>query len=108
MFTKVWGCKFGAKLGGFTGKESLRVGVGMISRGEVGIIVAMVGLNAGIIDTKVFSMMILMVLVTTLVTPIWLKVVFKGPGDGEGGDEGEGGEELPQEPEAEKPAGELA
>jgi len=50
----------------------------MISRGEVGIIVALVGLNAGIIDREVFSIMILMVLVTTLVTPVWLKAVFRG------------------------------
>jgi len=79
IITKVFGCQIGALLGGFSAKESLRVGVGMISRGEVGIIVALVGLNAGIIDSEVFSMMILMVLVTTLVTPLWLKVVFKKP-----------------------------
>jgi Kef-type K+ transport system membrane component KefB len=48
----------------------------MISRGEVGIIIALVGLRAGIIDEAVFSIMVLMVLVTTLVTPIWLKRVF--------------------------------
>jgi Kef-type K+ transport system membrane component KefB len=86
VFTKVWGCQAGAKLAGFTSKESLRVGVGMISRGEVGIIVALVGLNAGIIDSEVFSMMILMVLVTTLVTPLWLKVVFKKTDDDDTGD----------------------
>lgn len=86
VLTKVWGCQAGAKLAGFTSKESLRVGVGMISRGEVGIIVALVGLNAGIIDSEVFSMMILMVLVTTLVTPLWLKVVFKKTDDDDTGD----------------------
>lgn len=91
VFTKVWGCQLGASIGGFTKAESLRVGVGMISRGEVGIIVALVGLNAGIIDTEVFSMMILMVLVTTLVTPLWLKGVFKGQGPtGDGGGDGDG------------------
>jgi len=77
VFTKVWGCQIGAAVGGFNKVESMRVGVGMISRGEVGIIVALVGLNAGVIDSEVFSMMILMVLVTTLVTPLWLKQVFK-------------------------------
>jgi Kef-type K+ transport system membrane component KefB len=86
VFTKVWGCQIGAAVGGFNKSESLRVGVGMISRGEVGIIVALVGLNAGIIDSEVFSMMILMVLVTTLVTPLWLKLVFK-KGQGESGSE---------------------
>jgi len=73
---KVLGCLWGARLAGFTTRESYRVGVGMISRGEVGIIVALVGLNAGIINADIFSIMVLMVLVTTLVTPIWLKSVF--------------------------------
>jgi Kef-type K+ transport system membrane component KefB len=80
VVSKVLGCQLGAKLAGFGWRESYKVGVGMISRGEVGIIVALVGLNAGIIDTQVFSIMILMVLVTTLVTPIWLKAVFRQDG----------------------------
>jgi Kef-type K+ transport system membrane component KefB len=77
VLAKVLGCLAGAKLTGFTWNESYKVGVGMISRGEVGIIVALVGLNAKIIDRDVFSIMILMVLVTTLITPIWLKAVFR-------------------------------
>ena len=76
VFTKAWGCMFGAMYAGFTRKQAFRVGVGMISRGEVGLIVASVGLTAGVIDAQVFSMMILMVLVTTLVTPIWLRYVM--------------------------------
>jgi Kef-type K+ transport system membrane component KefB len=70
----------GGKAAGFTWLESYRVGVGMISRGEVGLIVASVGLSAGIIGREVFSMMVLMVLVTTLVTPIWLKFAFRDGG----------------------------
>jgi Kef-type K+ transport system membrane component KefB len=77
IFTKVAGCLLGGKYAGFTWGESYRVGVGMISRGEVGLIIASVGLTAGIINRDVFSIMILMVLVTTLVTPIWLKIAFK-------------------------------
>ena len=84
MLAKVLGCLIGARLTGFTWSESYKVGVGMISRGEVGIIVALVGLNAGIIDRHVFCVMILMVLVTTLITPIWLKAVFKREGNGNG------------------------
>jgi Kef-type K+ transport system membrane component KefB len=57
-------------------KESVRVGVGMVSRGEVGLIVASVGLSSGIIGKEIFSTMIIMVLATTLVTPILLKMVF--------------------------------
>ena len=78
IVTKAWGCMFGAMFAGFTRKQAFRVGVGMISRGEVGLIVASVGLTAGIIDAQVFSIMILMVLVTTLVTPIWLRYVMAG------------------------------
>jgi len=78
IVTKAWGCMFGAMIAGFTRKQAFRVGVGMISRGEVGLIMASVGLTAGVIDAQVFSIMILMVLVTTLVTPIWLRYVMAG------------------------------
>lgn len=80
VLTKVLGCMLGGKAAGFTWLESYRVGVGMISRGEVGLIVASVGLSAGIIGREVFSIMVLMVLVTTLVTPIWLKFAFRDGG----------------------------
>ena len=76
IVSKVWGGLLGARLGGATRDEGLRIGVGMISRGEVGIIIALVGLGAGVIDQTTFSIMVLMVLATTLVTPIWLKRVF--------------------------------
>jgi Kef-type K+ transport system membrane component KefB len=79
IITKVLGCMAGGKFAGFSWGESYRVGVGMISRGEVGLIVASVGLASGIINTEVFSIMVLMVLVTTLVTPIWLKKAFRKP-----------------------------
>ena len=79
VLTKVLGCMLGGKYAGFSWLESYRVGVGMISRGEVGLIVAAVGLAAGIISRDVFSVMVLMVLVTTLVTPIWLKFAFREP-----------------------------
>ncbi len=76
VLTKVLGCFFGAWGTGFNWLESYRVGVGMISRGEVGLIVASIGYSAGIIQLEVFSTMILMVLVTTLITPIWLRFIF--------------------------------
>ena len=74
--TKVLGCLIGAILTGFSALESYRVGVGMVSRGEVGLIVASVGYSAGIIQLEVFSTMVLMVLITTLITPIWLRQIF--------------------------------
>jgi Kef-type K+ transport system membrane component KefB len=82
---KIIGSLIGAKVTGFNFIESLRVGTGMVSRGEVGLIVASVGLSAGIIMKEIFSAMILMVLVTTLVTPIGLRFVFPrgGPHESE-------------------------
>ncbi len=74
--SKVVGCFLGAKTTGFTAMQSLRVGVGMVSRGEVGLIIAGVGLSRGIIDEKLFSVMVIMVLVTTMVTPILLRYLF--------------------------------
>lgn len=73
---KVIGCSIPALLCGFNRQESLRVGVGMISRGEVGLIVAGVGLASNIINQQIFSIMVIMVLVTTMVTPLLLRLVF--------------------------------
>ncbi|MFA6093630.1 MAG: cation:proton antiporter [Elusimicrobiota bacterium] len=73
---KIVGCGAGALAAGFGAKESMRVGVGMMSRGEVGLIIASYGLARGIIDASVFAEMVLIVLVTTLLTPIGLKLVF--------------------------------
>jgi predicted Kef-type K+ transport protein len=56
--------------------EALTVGVGMISRGEVALITATIGLQAGIISTSLYSVVILITLVTTLVTPLLLKLVY--------------------------------
>ncbi|HMC81653.1 MAG TPA: cation:proton antiporter [Candidatus Polarisedimenticolia bacterium] len=75
-----------AYFSGFNVSESLRVGVGMISRGEVGLIVAGYGLASGVIERDVFSTMVVMVLATTLVTPVLLRRVFprgKPPAEGQ-------------------------
>ncbi|MHB9129466.1 MAG: cation:proton antiporter [Armatimonadota bacterium] len=74
--TKIVGCSIGARITNFSWRESLRVGIGMISRGEVGIIVAGVGLTAGIIHGPVYAAMILMVLATTVLTPVLLRLAF--------------------------------
>lgn len=77
--TKVVGSGLGVKLVGFTSLESIRVGTGMISRGEVALIIANIGLAAGVINKEIFSVMVIMTLATTLVTPILLRLVFKRP-----------------------------
>jgi Kef-type K+ transport system membrane component KefB len=76
IVAKAVGCALFAKWCGFTNQESLRVGIGMISRGEVGLIVAGYGLSNGIIGADVFSASVIMVLVTTMVTPPLLRLVF--------------------------------
>lgn len=77
IITKMIGCGLGAKICKFTWKESLQTGVGMISRGEVALIVAEKGRQVGLISEDLFAPIILVVIITTLITPILLKVVFK-------------------------------
>jgi len=73
---KVIGAGLFARFLGFSNQESTRVGIGMISRGEVGLIVAGYGLSNGIIGQQVFSASVIMVLVTTMITPPLLRLVF--------------------------------
>jgi Kef-type K+ transport system membrane component KefB len=77
---KVFGAGWGASLAGFTRREALQLGVGMMSRGEVGLIVATVGINEGLISVEVFSAVVGIVVATTLLTPLMLRWLFKsGP-----------------------------
>lgn len=82
LISKVAGCGLGAKACKFTNKESVQIGVGMISRGEVALIIANKGASMGLIDTeKYFAPVVIMVVVTTVITPILLKLVFKDKDD---------------------------
>ena len=76
VISKVIGSGLGARLGGFTNREALRVGLGMVSRGEVGLIVATVGVDTGIIEPDLFAIVTIIVLITTLVTPLFLRQAF--------------------------------
>lgn len=78
VVTKILGSGLGVAAVGFSGTEAIRVGTGMVSRGEVALIVANIGLAAGVINNEIFSVMVVMTLFTTLVTPILLRFVFKG------------------------------
>lgn len=86
LLGKVIGSGAGALLTRFTPGESLRVGVGMISRGEVGLIIAGIGLARGVINQDIFSIMVLMVVVSTLVTPVLLRLTFGGTQNAQAGD----------------------
>jgi len=77
ILTKVIGCGIGAKFCGFTNNESLQVGVGMVSRGEVALIVAMKGASVGLLSQVFLGPIVLVVVITTIITPILLKIVFK-------------------------------
>ncbi len=78
IVSKVGGCGLGARLGGFDGRESLQLGVCMISRGEVGLIIASLGLSVGVFRSTapLFASLFLVILLTTLVTPILVRQVF--------------------------------
>ncbi len=73
---KVLGAGLGARLAGFTWREALQLGVGMMSRGEVGLIVATVGVLEGLISEEVFAAVVGVVIVTTLLTPPLLRGLF--------------------------------
>ena len=76
--TKLVGCGLPSML--FLKKDktkSMRVGIGMVSRGEVGLIVAGVGVTTGVLSTDIYTSIIIMVAVTTIITPIWLKKSYK-------------------------------
>ena len=82
IITKIIGCGLGAKLMGFNWSDSLSIGLGMVSRGEVALIVAQKGAQVGLIDSSLFPPIVLVVIVTTLITPILLKLFMKSPGEG--------------------------
>ncbi|MEW6285191.1 MAG: cation:proton antiporter [Chloroflexota bacterium] len=70
------GAGWGARLGGLDKREAFRLGAGMISRGEVGLIVADVGIRQGLLPHEEFSAVVVMVLATTLITPPILRYLF--------------------------------
>lgn len=76
ILTKVIGGAIGAKLTGSDNKEALRIGIGMVARSEVALIVTNKGVAAGIISATLFAPIALMVIITSILTPILLKLVF--------------------------------
>ena len=76
LITKVIGCGLAAKICRFSWADSLKVGVGMMTRGEVALIVAQKGLGAGVVDPVYFTAVILLIVVSSIVTPLALKGLF--------------------------------
>ena len=81
VLTKIVGCGLGAKICGYKNYQAKRIGVGMISRGEVALIVASKGSALGLMSSSILGPVIVVVVITTVITPILLKVVF-APGTG--------------------------
>ena len=67
------GCGLGARVCGLTTKESLNVGIGMVSRGEVAFMAAQKGMDAGLVNPAVFPAIVIAVVGATLLTPVLLK-----------------------------------
>lgn len=80
VLTKIVGCGLGAKACGYKPYQCRRIGVGMISRGEVALIVASKGSAMGLMSSAFLGPVVIMVVFTTIITPILLKIIFKkGP-----------------------------
>ncbi len=77
FLTKIIGCYIGARIGHMTHKNSLTVGIGMTPRGEVAMIVALIGLNLGVINQDLYVSIILMSLLTTIFVPTVLRHYMK-------------------------------
>lgn len=75
--TKVIGCAFGAKLCGYTNRETVQIGMGMVSRGEVALIVASKGAAVGLMSSTFLGPIIVVVVATTIIAPILLKLSFR-------------------------------
>ena len=77
VLSKMIGCGLGAKICKYTNLQSVKIGIGMISRGEVALIVATKGMSMGLMKDEFFAPLVLVVVATTIVTPILLKLAYK-------------------------------
>ncbi len=78
VLVKIGGCGLGALLSGFGLKDSLRVGIGMMPRAEVALVIAAVGIKTGLVSQSLLPMTVMVVLVTSLITPLLVNLTFKG------------------------------
>lgn len=77
IITKLAGCGLPAMIFLKNKNKAMKVGIGMISRGEVGLIVAGVGVSSGVLNNDIYTTVIIMVASTTIITPIWLKMAYR-------------------------------
>ena len=81
LISKIVGCGLMAKLCRFRLNDSLKIGIGMMTRGEVALIVAQKGLSAGLLEPVYFTSVILLIIVSSIATPILLKVLYSKDGE---------------------------
>lgn len=77
VLSKLVGSAIGAKLAGFNWRNSFGIGSAMVSRGEVALIIAAIGLESGLLNGNIFAVIVVVVLITTIVTPPMMKILLK-------------------------------
>ena len=77
ILTKLAGCGIPAMIFLRDKDKAMKVGIGMISRGEVGLIVAGVGVSSGVLSNDIYTAVIIMIASTTIITPVWLKMSYR-------------------------------
>ncbi len=76
LITKIIGCGLMSRACGFKGLDTLKIGIGMMTRGEVALIVAQKGLSAGLISPEYFTAVIMLIIISSIATPILLKILY--------------------------------
>ena len=78
MISKVIGCGLCAKLFRYKNKDAMKIGVGMMTRGEVALIVSQKGLNVGLMEPVYFTAVILLIMCSSIITPVLMKLLYRG------------------------------
>lgn len=78
LLAKVVGCGLMARVCRFNWKDSLKIGIGMMTRGEVALIIAQKGLSEKIITSRYFTAVIVLIIVSSVLTPVLLKLLYRG------------------------------
>jgi len=76
LISKIVGCGLISRICGYKGRDAFKIGVGMMTRGEVALIVSKKGLEVGMLDGKYFTSVILLIIVSSILTPIVLKLLY--------------------------------
>lgn len=76
LITKIIGCGLMAKLCRFGWSDSLKIGIGMMTRGEVALIVSQKGLSVGLLNPVYFTSVIFLIVISSIATPILLKILY--------------------------------